>query len=267
MKISIIIPTYNRPNLLSRALESVFAQKGDFEIVVIDDASTPETKKVVDLYLQKSPVPMFYIQQETNRGVNAARNRGIKEAGGEWIFCLDDDDELLSGAIASVSEKIDTLPLNIDVMYFNSIIYNGTTCVDGGFQFTEGALLYDPTYEDTMTKFGLKGDCKPVFRKSLFKNPRYLFPETLNGFESYTMSLLARDKKGIRYFKEKSTRIHFNPKGNHLSNTAPRKNPIPLFKIHCKQLGEHASFYLTHPIFSLKKIKVMLKLLIRVFLR
>jgi hypothetical protein len=87
--LSIIIPTYNRPQLLSRAVKSALAQTiKDFEVVVIDDAST----QTVDL--PEHP-HLRIIRQPENRGGAAARNLGAKLARGRWISYLDDDDQLL----------------------------------------------------------------------------------------------------------------------------------------------------------------------------
>jgi len=86
MKISLIIPTYNRANLIENTLLSVFNQtiKVD-EIIVIDDGSTDNTKQILEQYDIK------YIFQE-NQGVSSARNTGIKRAKNEWICFLDSDD-------------------------------------------------------------------------------------------------------------------------------------------------------------------------------
>ncbi|NPA66187.1 MAG: glycosyltransferase family 2 protein [Epsilonproteobacteria bacterium] len=86
--ISVIIPTYNRYTMLKRAIKSVYAQSFQpFEVIVVDDGSTDDTKKI-----QKEFPDIIYIYQ-TNKGVSSARNKGIKEAQGEWIAFLDDDDE------------------------------------------------------------------------------------------------------------------------------------------------------------------------------
>ncbi|QOP46074.1 glycosyltransferase family 2 protein [Sulfurimonas paralvinellae] len=87
MDITVVIPTYNRYAFLRRALESVFSQSYlAKEVIVIDDGSSDETSKI-----QNDFPTIKYIYQE-NSGVSAARNRGINEAGNEWIAFLDSDD-------------------------------------------------------------------------------------------------------------------------------------------------------------------------------
>ena len=87
--LSIIIPTYNRPHLLPRAVNSALAQTvEDIEVIVVDDAS-PEP-----VQLPEHP-KLSIIRLPQNSGGAAARNAGAKAARGRWIAYLDDDDELL----------------------------------------------------------------------------------------------------------------------------------------------------------------------------
>ena len=85
---SIIITTYNRPDLLlKRSLRSAFKQVfKDYEIIVVDDASTEKYPEISGIK---------YIKHERNKGLAAARNTGIRAAQGRYISCLDDDNELL----------------------------------------------------------------------------------------------------------------------------------------------------------------------------
>jgi glycosyltransferase involved in cell wall biosynthesis len=87
-KISVIIPTYNSANYLPEAIESVLAQTyKNFEIVVIDDGSTDNTKEVVVPYLDQ------IVFLETENGDPAkARNHGIRKSSGEYVAFLDADD-------------------------------------------------------------------------------------------------------------------------------------------------------------------------------
>lgn len=105
-RVSVIIPTYNCQEYLPTAIESVLSQKEcDFELLVIDDGSTDETKKVLQPYDQK----LRYIYQ-SNQGVAAARNHGIKEAKGELIAFLDADDYFLPHKLAAQVARFDGQP-------------------------------------------------------------------------------------------------------------------------------------------------------------
>ena len=89
MKISVIIPTFNRKHTLQRAIDSVLAQTfKPFEIIIVDDGSKDGTKEWL---LQNYP-SVQYIHQPNN-GVSSARNKGIQISQGSWIALLDSDDE------------------------------------------------------------------------------------------------------------------------------------------------------------------------------
>lgn len=91
MNISVVIPTYNRRDLLKRALLSVLAQTSlPTDIIVIDDGSTDDTAAMVRA---EFPAVRYYYQE--NQGVSSARNTGIQQATGDWIAFLDSDDEWL----------------------------------------------------------------------------------------------------------------------------------------------------------------------------
>lgn len=88
INISAVIPTYNRENTIARSIASVLSQEFPVsELIVVDDGSQDDTKKIVQSYGDK----VRYVYQ-TNAGVAAARNRGVYEARYEWIAFLDSDD-------------------------------------------------------------------------------------------------------------------------------------------------------------------------------
>ncbi len=94
-KVSVIIPTYNCAKYLSQAIESVLSQTyDDFEIVIVDDGSTDDTRSLVEGYTNKHPSKISYIYQE-NRGLACARNTAIRNSRGQYIALLDADDMFL----------------------------------------------------------------------------------------------------------------------------------------------------------------------------
>lgn len=89
--VSVVIPTCNRRELLSQSLRSVLSQsRAADEIIVVDDGSTDGTIERVH-----EAFPEVRVLSQENRGVSAARNRGIEAAKGDWIAFLDSDDEWL----------------------------------------------------------------------------------------------------------------------------------------------------------------------------
>jgi len=92
--ISIIVPTYNRQNLIKDAIQSVVKQTyKDWELIIVDDGSTDNTKSIVSEYTKKdSRIRYFY---KKNGGQGSARNLGVLESKGEYVAFLDSDDEWL----------------------------------------------------------------------------------------------------------------------------------------------------------------------------
>ncbi len=91
--VSVVIPTYNRAHLVGRAIQSVLNQTyQDFELIVVDDGSTDNTKKGIKSFKDHR---ICYIRYRENRRASAARNVGIRIAKGDFISFLDDDDEYL----------------------------------------------------------------------------------------------------------------------------------------------------------------------------
>lgn len=98
--VSIIIPTYNRASKVSHAIESILAQTYKVsELIIVDDGSTDETTKVLEKY--RSLPNVVYIKHPHNKGVNAAKNTGLKTISSDcdYFGTLDSDDTLLPNAV------------------------------------------------------------------------------------------------------------------------------------------------------------------------
>jgi glycosyltransferase involved in cell wall biosynthesis len=105
VRVSAIIPTYNRAALLPRALESALSQTyEDLEIIVVDDGSTDDTPAVVDRFANRGR-PLRYFKKP-NGGCASARNFGLQQATGQLIAFLDSDDEWLPTAIAAMADVL-----------------------------------------------------------------------------------------------------------------------------------------------------------------
>lgn len=112
--VSVIIPTYNRAQLITRAIWSVLDQEytGSIEVIIIDDCSNDSTRQVV---AGISDQRIRYVKLSTRNGACAARNTGILEAKGELIAFLDSDDFWLPGKLARVAECFERV--NADVVF------------------------------------------------------------------------------------------------------------------------------------------------------
>lgn len=94
-KISIITPTFNRPLLLIRAVDSIIQQTFlSWELIIIDDSTNESTFDLREKLVEDPRI--YYIRNKKNLGAAASRNRGLDAANGLWVLFLDDDDFLLS---------------------------------------------------------------------------------------------------------------------------------------------------------------------------
>jgi hypothetical protein len=121
---SIIIPAYNRSALVGRAIASCLHQDHPaFEVIVVDDGSTDGTatrvREIID-----TRVRLF--SQPANRGVSPARNLAAERARGEWIVCLDSDDELTPDALELMEADIRAAPAGVDGFRFMCRLDDGS---------------------------------------------------------------------------------------------------------------------------------------------
>ena len=92
-KVSIILPTYDGSRFIERAIKSVLEQSYlDFELFIIDDGSTDNVAEVISRFSERDP-RILYLKNDKNLGIQKSLNRGLREAKGEYIARIDDDDE------------------------------------------------------------------------------------------------------------------------------------------------------------------------------
>lgn len=129
MKISVIIPTFNRANLICYTLDSITISNTEiFEIIVVDDGSTDNTEELV-----RSNYPTVRFIKQENQGAPTARNLGLKESKGDYVLFLDSDDLL---------EK--------DFFYSRKLFIEVNSNLDGiysKFDFFTGAESFNVAYE------------------------------------------------------------------------------------------------------------------------
>lgn len=118
--LSIVIPAYNVARYLPDCLQSVFSQTGNclnVEVVIIDDGSSDHTLEVASDCIPAECKPYARVISQENRGLGGARQTGVENSVGEWLFFLDSDDILLPGAVDAIFRAIAANP-GADVIGF-----------------------------------------------------------------------------------------------------------------------------------------------------
>lgn len=113
---SLVIPVYNAEKYLDRLFQSINKQNyKNYEVLIIDDGSTDNTKEIC-LGMTNKSSRFSYIRQK-NSGVSVARNRGLERAKGKYLFFIDADDELMEGTLQQLADTVSE-DEKIDILFF-----------------------------------------------------------------------------------------------------------------------------------------------------
>lgn len=113
--VSVVVPTYNREETISRCIKSVFEQTyRNIEIIVVDDGSTDRTKKEINKFDSDR---LNYIRHKDNKGANAARNTGIDASNGDYIAFLDSDDQWHPEKVSKQIEVFEQSESDVGLVY------------------------------------------------------------------------------------------------------------------------------------------------------
>ena len=156
--VSVIIPTWNRADMVKTALDSVFSQNYDnLEVIVVDDGSTDHTRDVLSLY---PAVFSFFLSKHT--GQCSTRNLGIDESQGKYIQLLDSDDALPPGIIKKHVEFLEANP-DIDFVYGDLVKVNN-------YVLDNPSIKQDPSFKPDVRKgTPIDFDMKKVLLQNLNK--------------------------------------------------------------------------------------------------
>lgn len=125
MKLSVIIPAYNAEKEIEKCINSILnTNHTDFEVIVVNDGSTDNTKQILDRYLDSHLI----VIHKVNEGVSVARNIGIKNATGDYVLFVDADDELEPQALDYLTNYL--LDKQLDLLQFSvsTDTYNQNSC-------------------------------------------------------------------------------------------------------------------------------------------
>lgn len=181
MKISVIIPTHNRCDLLPRAIKSVQDQTfKDLEIIVVSDGSTDDTDEVMKKLAEEDP-RINYISYHPGRNGNYARNTGIKASKGEYIAFLDDDDEWLP---TKLEEQLKVMESDEKI----GLVYTGTHSIyaDDGIEYDSFPKLHGDMSKQVLYSNFAGSTTTVMLRKSILDSAG-LFDEKLPAMQDYDL--------------------------------------------------------------------------------
>jgi glycosyltransferase involved in cell wall biosynthesis len=139
-RVSVVIPCYNHGEFLLETLHSVQAQTfTDYEIIVVNDGSTDEATVTLLQSLNSAKIRVFHT---SNRGVSAARNRGVVEAKGDYILPLDADDKIGFNYLELAVDVLETRP-EVAIVYCERVLFGEHEGVDSLPDYDPRALLID----------------------------------------------------------------------------------------------------------------------------
>ncbi|NCD01145.1 glycosyltransferase family 2 protein [bacterium] len=212
-KLSVIISTYNREKYLSYALQSLVkqtAKKDEFEVLIIDNNSTDNTKKTIKNYKKKLPLKYFL---EKKQGVSHARNRGIKEAKYNFIAFLDDDGKASENWIKNALNIIKTERPQI----FGGPIYpyyenSKPKWFKDIYEIrTNGKNIKKLNKKEYLSGSNIFFN-KKIFKKiGLFDTNLGLINKKMSFGEETKLQLIANDKKIDRFYYPKLLIYHLTP--------------------------------------------------------
>lgn len=162
IKISVIIPTHNRNELLKRSIDSVISQTYPVhEIIIVDDAKNKETEKLVRSYREKYTL-LKYLYNYDGRGASSSRNYGVERSVGDYVAFLDDDDIWLSEKLEKQIYQIKIQ--NLDAVFSKILIMYENTNISYA---TNATMPKNPMIDICMENF-IGGTISSVIKRDIF---------------------------------------------------------------------------------------------------
>ncbi len=218
LKLSIIVPTYNRQEYLKECLDSIINQNyPNLEIIVTDDNSTDDTEEFCKSYIKKYPFIKYTKNKKYPQGPNGNKNNGLDYATGDIIGIFDDDDTMIKGALKIMTDKL--ILENYDMVIGNCKIISNR--YDNG-SFSGTGLNKDceiDWHRDILCgKIG--GEFWSIFKKEILKNKR--FDTDLYGGEGTLWRGIMKNKK--IYYIHKAVRNYRINENSVMHNMTDKAN-------------------------------------------
>ena len=199
LNISVVIPVYNRPDLLNRALSSVSKQTTQAdEVLVVDDGSSSSP----DLSDFHEDLEIQCLRREKNLGVSAARNWGIQQARGKWIALLDSDDEWEPEKLEKQMRYIDQNPELLAIHTLEKWIRRGNEVIPPAYLDKSNNRLWERSLKNCLIC-----PSSVLLHRTVFESVGW-FDESLPVCEDYDFWLRLLLNHPVGLTEEKLVRKH-----------------------------------------------------------
>lgn len=186
LKFSIILPIYNVENFLSDCLDSLYEQEipeEEYEVICVVDGSPDDSMAIVERYIKKHSNIRLFVQE--NRGVCAARNTGLKNASGRYVWFVDPDDMIVSNCLKVIFEELEKAQADVFEMQYR-------TCAET-YKFVPQVVNFQI---DRINKEGSSGSAwLSVCRRQYLLENNILFNEKLSYGEDYLWAFQVKYSK------------------------------------------------------------------------
>jgi len=203
IKISVIIPTYNRAKIVGNSIKSVLNQTfKNLEVLVVDDGSTDNTKEIIDKIKDDR---VRYIKLINNSGAANARNIGIKNAIGQFISFQDSDDIFYPYKLERQLKNIINQKSNLDFCKIR-VFLNSTFTYLRPDENQEKSLLNGDIFNELISKGNFISNQAMLIRKKFIL--KYLFDPEMPRLQDYDLILRMIPKVKISYTREVLVDLH-----------------------------------------------------------
>ena len=176
MKLSIIIPVYNVEQFVGKCIESCLEQdipRTDYEIIVVNDGSPDNSVVIVKYYMQR--YPNIRLVNRENGGLSAARNTGLMEAQGQYVWFVDSDDWIEPNVLGTLLDK--AFSDNLDVLCFNlQMVFPSGEIKPFNIRHKESGKCYKGIDFLSVVKMP-PAACVALYRRDLLENKSLRFYE------------------------------------------------------------------------------------------
>lgn len=227
--VSVVIPSFGRPEFLNRAVQSVIDQSWSaIEIIVVDDNGKGSENQIRSARVANSfntCRTVHYLTNDTNCGGGFTRNTGVAAATGKYIAFLDDDDEWLPEFLARGIRALESMPA--DVVYCDCFVVENDN--RAAMKLEENSKFSGNVWPNLVSGWCPSSTSLFILRSSVVEN-RWLFDESLSSFQDYDCWLSLAKACQFTFHGEPSVIKHRHQQGQITTNTAARRGALELLK-------------------------------------